>query len=451
MLRVVQYVLLAIYVVLPPAMLIWSWRDRRRGWIGPLLLLLVNCLLGTIVGIGLLLVNVDILGGRVSMVEGARLVYLVIAALCFLRLLDRLLMLGALRLGRVRTDARGRPAAPAHPRTLLVLLGQRALLVAIAIPYIFSLLITYRPKIRTEGHPGMLGLEYTRAAFTSRDGIDLAGWWISAEKRPASTRAEAAEQWGRRSVILCHGVGSSKERQLPLAWLLASRGYNVLAFDFRGHGDSDGHFISYGDLERFDVVAAARWIKDNHPAEAQRIFGIGVNTGAVALLAAAAEPEDGQLIDALVLSEPYARFRTLAETTAGRTLPWGIRWLAEEAGLPLASVHAGANLNGFQPVELVERIWPRPVLVIHGRGMSFVPVGEEMDLYQQMPSPKEQFWPADNYVAERAHLERLSGERAIFLDMVQQWLGTREGLSGDAGVQYRTLQFLRNAESLPVI
>jgi alpha/beta superfamily hydrolase len=252
-------------------------------------------------------------------------------------------------------------------------------------------------------------------------------------------------------VVLCHGVGSAKERQLDLARYLAARGFNVLVFDFRGHGESAGNFISYGVRERFDVMAALAWAKANHPAEAQHLFGIGTNCGAAALLGAAIEKGPGEQLEGLVLYEPFARFDEVVRENAKRILPGPASWLVRYISVPLASLHAGGNLDGFAPIEMIDQVWPRPVLIVHGRAQTFVSSEQSMDLYQQASQPKEQFFTADNYYQQRARARRYSGGVRLLTEMFREFLGTSDGISDDAGVRYRTMRFLHDARPVPIL
>src|SRR5207237_417883 len=197
-------------------------------------------------------------------------------------------------------------------------------------------------------------LSYADASFTSDDGVALAGWWIDADRMPRGISSELAEDWGKRTVVLCHGIGSGKERQLDLAKYLTARGYNVLVFDFRGHGESAGNFISYGVRERFDVKAALAWAKSKHPDEAEHLFGIGSNCGAAALLGAAVEKGPGEQLEGIVLYEPFARFDDVIKENVKRIMPGPASWLARYISVPLASLHAGANLDGFAPAEMID-------------------------------------------------------------------------------------------------
>lgn len=496
MYRAIQHGLLALYGVLPLAMVAWAIWRHRQGRYAPLFTAVMAFFSGFAIAAVLIYANTKLMGGRIPVTEALGLIYMTIAALCLLKFTDKLLLQGIYRVTRVPLSPFGRPLKPHARRALAGLLVQRLLMLAIIIPYAFALLLIYRPKIASPYSPADLKLAFDDASFTSADGVRLAAWWIPAaemppvrsgstldevspsprdegdsdapdadvppefgpllrslpRRRPWSVSPQVAAQWGKRTVVLCHGVGAGKEHVLGLVWLLAKCGYNVLAFDFRGHGESGGNFISYGDRERQDVLAAVRWLKVNHPRQAQKIFGIGMNSGAAALLEAAADGGEGKSIDAIVLIEPFARFTSVVNSDTGRMLPKPIAWMVDNISLPLAALHSGSDLRAFAPVDDIQRIWPRPILIIHGRGSTFIPTVEEMELYRSASQPKDQFWPADNRPeASRRWMKLKSDETNVFIHMMREWMGTYETTWGDRGVQYHTLRFLREAEETPVI
>jgi fermentation-respiration switch protein FrsA (DUF1100 family) len=453
MLLAVQTLLMVIYVLMPPGMMWWALAGRQRhGRAGAVASLSLAVVFGVVAGAGLVVLNLHLLGGRMRLWEGLQLIYLAIGAACLLRMVDRVMLRGAFRLSGVKFDTRGRPASGNRWAALLTLLVQRVVILGLSIPLVLALLLVYRPKVVLEGDPRkQLQRDFALAQFVSVDGIKLTGWWIPAGTMPPALEADVAGQWGRRSVVLCHGVGSGKEHLLSLAGVVSSGGFNVLVFDFRGHGESQGHWISYGDLERRDVLAAVRWAKANHAREAQRVFGIGINTGAAAVLAAAVDEAEGRNLDGVVLYEPFARFGTLADATARRILPQPLAWMGRHVAVPLASLHAGSDLNAFAPIDMVDDLWPRPLLLVHGRGETFVPVWEEMDLYQRATHPREQYWPTENYAASRRRLFQAQTESAILVEMFRQWLGMTDNIAEDRAVQDLTVRFLREAQSAPVL
>src|SRR5579864_1350427 len=112
------------------------------------------------------------------------------------------------------------------------------------------------------------------------DGLRISGWFFAAPETPAPT------------VILCHGIWTGRRECLPLALLFRAKGYNVLTFDFRAHGLSDGKFTSVGHHETNDVLGAVHYVKDRPEVDPRRIGVIGFSMGAAASIQAAARCED---------------------------------------------------------------------------------------------------------------------------------------------------------------
>jgi uncharacterized protein len=109
--------------------------------------------------------------------------------------------------------------------------------------------------------------------------------WISSRKEQARLAT-----WlfpvtnSQQTILLFHGYGGSKNRFLPEAQALQALGYQVLAVDFSGHGDSEGNQVSLGYHEAEDVEATYKWAKRNFPD--QRIVLYAASMGAAAVLRA---------------------------------------------------------------------------------------------------------------------------------------------------------------------
>jgi fermentation-respiration switch protein FrsA (DUF1100 family) len=187
-----------------------------------------------------------------------------------------------------------------------------------------------------------------------------------------------------RTAIVCHGVGAYKADMLDFVQALTAGGYNVLAFDFRGHGESDGHSISFGAKEKRDVRAAVDWLRAARPEQSQRIVGVGWSMGAVSLLLAAAEDER---IAALHLDAPYARTRDIARVIA-RPFPPVYRQVGFYLGVAIASLDAGVNLFKLAPVDAVGRIAPRPILIVHGTSDELIPIEQGRMIHAAAGEPK---------------------------------------------------------------
>jgi pimeloyl-ACP methyl ester carboxylesterase len=117
-----------------------------------------------------------------------------------------------------------------------------------------------RPVAATGGTP---------VSLTS-DGLTLAATY-----QAAATATDSA-------VVLCHPIGASKEAMVDYAKVLSQ--YNVLSFDFRNHGGSQGGVTTGGLLESHDVAAAVAYLKGQGN---KHVGALGVGMGAVAALDAA--------------------------------------------------------------------------------------------------------------------------------------------------------------------
>jgi uncharacterized protein len=104
--------------------------------------------------------------------------------------------------------------------------------------------------------PADFGLRGETVSFDSKDGIPLKAWWLPASGTP------------RGAVIIGHGIDHTRQVMVPRAAFLVRGGYDVLALDLRGHGESSGSIVSPGLLEARDILGALRYIRsrgDNEP------------------------------------------------------------------------------------------------------------------------------------------------------------------------------------------
>ncbi len=226
-------------------------------------------------------------------------------------------------------------------------------------------------------------------AFETSDGTRLAGWY--------GTRAGSAA-----TIILCHGVPGDKRDMAGLAAALMDAGFGVLAFDFRGWGESDATSITLGHREVEDVLAAVRYAQ--HQTETRSHIGtVGLSMGAAAAIVAAARTP---AIEAVVADSSYARLDQTVERATRRFLgPLGS--LATRRVRRLGERLIGAPLASVAPIGAIAGISPRPVLIIHGKEDRLTDVGDAYALYRACGEPKG-LWIID--AAGHARTRRVAPE-----------------------------------------
>jgi len=301
---------------------------------------------------------------------------------------------------------------------------QATLLVIVGLPYLGSLLVLYRPKAPASGDPQSLvnAGAFETVAFEATDGTPLEGWWIPAT-RNARTDGRGTVKWGSDTVLLCHGFGADKGRDLFLAADLVANGYNVFALDFRAHGHSGGQFTGMGGIESRDVLGAVRYIRRTHGGQCNRILGLGEGLGAVALINAAADPgPEGQAIAAIAAYNPYDNLGGVLRTVAAEHTVRPGRWAFMNAVLPVASAQLGADLLHVSPAAALGAFWPRPILVL-GDPKSRDPLyGRSFDLYESAYQPKYAYWRDDAEPSALLHDRRAALTVRIFFDGEQSIL-----------------------------
>jgi alpha-beta hydrolase superfamily lysophospholipase len=211
--------------------------------------------------------------------------------------------------------------------------------------------------------------------LTSRDGITLHSWLFRAPDAVAS-------------VIVVHGHGGNKHALLPLGHMLHPN-FNILMLDLRGHGDSEGVHTTIGYKERQDVHAAVDYLTVQGLGPVG-VFGMSMGA-ATAILAAADDPR----IEVIVADSPFARLRwAITQGARLRGYPGFLAPLIASLGCRATSLHLKFPVTASDPVEVVQLIAPRPLLLIHGVEDEVIPVRSAHVLYQRAGEPKE-LWLMD--------------------------------------------------------
>ncbi|MGD0768519.1 MAG: alpha/beta hydrolase [Tepidisphaeraceae bacterium] len=399
MLQSAHIFLMSLYIVLPPIVLIASFAAaRRRGipaaHIWPKLTVAVATSL--LLGIAASMIYGLWLGGIVPPVRMALACYWAAGLICILKGLDFLLDC----LARL-VFATGAGSWKRRQRRSAAQIFRVFSLFIIGLPYMIAAAATYCPNTILKNESAWFDAGATRVSFESTDGLLIAGFWTAA---PAPSLGDIPNpHWGRKTLVICPGSRAGKSSYLDLASRFLNDGYNVLTFDFRGHGQSGGQIVTFGDHERRDVLGAVRWLRRNHPMESRRIVAIGVDTGAAALLAAAADPSNqGRALDALAVFGCYDRFDKFAADAARVSFPPPLQWLIVPVAVPLACVQTGADLRDFSPANAAAAVSPRPILFIAGEGKPFagqrdsvITFDRGQSLFDAANAPKSHLWIED--------------------------------------------------------
>jgi fermentation-respiration switch protein FrsA (DUF1100 family) len=236
--------------------------------------------------------------------------------------------------------------------------------------------LTKVERIALTENPSSFGISYQDVSFTSReDNLNLKGWYLEGEQ-------------GEPTIIMVHGREGNRVDGVPgtmeLASSLVEEGFNVLMFDLRAHGESDGTYLSAGYYERLDLLGAVDYIESRGASEIG-VIGFSMGAGTSILTAA----EDSR-IEALVSDSSWADLTEIANIEVRKMIHLP-DWFEPGYLLVLKVMH-GIDLNSAKPIDAVSKIAPRPIFFIHGEADSFIPASHANRLFEASNNPSNEIW-----------------------------------------------------------
>jgi uncharacterized protein len=214
----------------------------------------------------------------------------------------------------------------------------------------------------TRHSPGVTSLAHEDVAFHS-GGLLLRGWLF---------RGAAPH---RGLIVYLHGSSDNRRSGLGIVEHLGPRGYDVLAYDSRAHGESEGTACTYGFYEKGDLVAAL----DAVGARSAVLFGVSLGA-AVALQAA---PLDARIRGVIAQSS----FSDL-ETVARERAPWLATGREIREAFAIAEREGRFRVADVAPVRSAVAIRV-PVLLIHGAADSETPPDHSRRIFATLAGPKK--------------------------------------------------------------
>jgi fermentation-respiration switch protein FrsA (DUF1100 family) len=192
--------------------------------------------------------------------------------------------------------------------------------------------------------------------FNAADGTRLHGWFFRSEIKP-----EAA------TIIYFHGNGGNISNVDWVGQSFAKRGFDVLLFDYRGYGASEGHVGSESGLYA-DGDAALAFVINEKGARRERVVLHGQSLGTAVVADVAARQDCGAVILESGLSS--------ASSVASSALPWLPTWL-----------HF-LGKNRFESARKLAQV-RAPVLITHGDPDPVLPTEEARILFASAREPKK--------------------------------------------------------------
>lgn len=247
--------------------------------------------------------------------------------------------------------------------------------------------------------PSELGLKTEEANFKINDSLHLKGYWVMPENgQPKSI------------MLLLHGIGGGKEHFYKLAKSLSDKQIASVVYDARGHGESDGNYISYGFYEKEDVTVIVNEIKKRYPDIPIGIWGNSMG-GAVALQALAIEPR----LDFGVIESTFTDLKTIVNDYQKRYF--------FDVGLPPICNYAlnrAGEIGKFdpskvRPIDAVKHI-EQSIFIAHGTDDPNIKFEYGKALFDNLKTKDKLFYPVQG--ANHYNLFEVGGDAYVESIMV---------------------------------
>jgi alpha-beta hydrolase superfamily lysophospholipase len=220
------------------------------------------------------------------------------------------------------------------------------------------------------------------------DGVNLKGW---------RCRAPTAR---RGTLVYLHGVADNRTSGTGVIDRFGRLGFDVVVYDSRAHGESEGELCTYGYYEKRDLHHVLDTVGPGP------IVLVGTSLGAaVALQEAAGDAR----VTAVVAAETFSDLRSVATARAPFFFTPGIIARA----FKLAEQQGRFSVDDVSPVMAAAEI-RSPVLLIHGSADSETRPAHSQRVLAALAGPKRLI-----LVAGARHNESLRGE---VWDEIERWI-----------------------------
>ncbi len=221
--------------------------------------------------------------------------------------------------------------------------------------YIFQSRLLYLPSLmgrELTATPAMIGLDYQDLRIQVEDGPILHGWFVPAGHEGAPV------------ILFCHGNAGNISHRLDSIRIFHELGLDVVIFDYRGYGQSEGRPSEAGTYRDVEAVWSYLTGEGGYSSERIVIFGRSLGAAVAAHLAQSVRP------GALILESAFASVPDL-----GSEHYWY---------LPVRLLSRFRYATG----DYVSKVGA-PVLVVHSPDDEIVPIAQGRRIFERANEPKE--------------------------------------------------------------
>lgn len=302
------------------------------------------------------------------------------------------------------------------------LLGLLALLLLayVGLAYYFSSIVIHPPR---RDNAEIRGLMQMRA------GIDInnyqqqmpGGEVFRVQSRADKVNLEGTyfgQDTSRCAVIISHGYGSTRISMMKYAPLFYHCGCDVVLYDHRAHGESDGEYGTGGVLEAEDLHSITQWTQEKTGLSRQQIGWMGESWGGSTVLQAGALGEDVAFI---IAESSFQNWESAVFERAQRLYGHWIGYM-KPAVLAFAGWRTGIDAWSSSPLLKAPAI-TEPTLILHSRSDAETASEQSVNIAAALPAATSQFHHLDWGASHGNNIfTDPEAYRALLLDFIAEFV-----------------------------
>jgi len=273
----------------------------------------------------------------------------------------------------------------------------------IAAPIAVGMMLTHPRGKKTLNNPKDYLMEFEEIEFKSKlDNLFLRGWWI-----PSRTPS-------KKVVVTAHGYTDERSQKninaLSLIKSLHDEGYNVLMFDFRNSGKSEGRRTGVGFYEQHDLSSAVDYVTNEK--HQQSVALLGWSMGAATSLVAGTNDDR---VSVIIADSPFSDLYTYLKDNLS---VWSKLPKKPFTPMILYSMERllKINPNEVSPLLSVKNGHYTSFLIIHGKNDDKIPYRNALAIYDSIENHKhKELWLTEEaeHIASFIHYEEEYTEKVI--------------------------------------
>lgn len=248
--------------------------------------------------------------------------------------------------------------------------------------------LVFQPMRQHVLDPAQIKLKAEDQWIKTSDGITLHGWWLPHQGKEQGT------------ILLLHGNAENISTHIGSVWWLPQYGYNVLLFDYRGYGRSEGEPSLAGI--HLDMASALESLFKRQDIDTHSIVVLGQSMGGATAITGLAESPYRDQVRGLVVEGTFTSYRRLTRELLDRSwLTWLFQW-------PLSFTID----DSYRPIDSIRKLDSIPVLIIHSRDDEVIPFHHGEELYAAATGRKT-LWALDHVRHIAAFTEEANRQRLL--------------------------------------